>query len=78
MNQLAFASKNTKLTGTATTAGNVYVMITARIDSVVTYTETYESGTTETFTSEAMVAGQTFYGIFSAVSATSGHAVVSR
>ena len=77
-NMLAFGAKNTKLTGTATTAGNTYVMIVARIDSVVTYTETYENGTTETFTGEAMNAGSVFYGIFSAVSSSSGHAVVTR
>lgn len=75
---LAFAPKNTKLTGTATTAGNTYVMIIAVTDSVVTYTETYEDGTTETFTSEAINAGQTIYGIFTAVSASSGHAKVAR
>lgn len=78
MNQLAFAAKNTKLTGTATTAGNTYVMIIARTDSTVTYTETYEDGTTETFTAEPINAGATMYGIFSAVSAPSGHAVVVR
>lgn len=77
-NQLAFGAKNTKLTGTATVAGQTYVMIIARTDSTVTYTETYEDGTTETFTGEAINAGTAFYGIFSAISASAGHAVVTR
>lgn len=75
---LAFAPQNTKLTGTPTTAGQVYVMIIADTDSVVTYTETYEGGTTQTYTSVALDAGRTLYGIFTAVSASSGNAKVSR
>lgn len=77
-NQLAFGAKNTKLTGTATLAGQFYVMISAITDSVVTYTETYENGTVEVFTGEALSAGQTIYGIFSVVSSASGHVKVTR
>jgi len=78
-NGLAFGANNKKLTGVATLAGENYVTITARTDGTVTYTETYnDDNTTEIFTAETISAGQTMYGLFSIISAPTGHIVVGR
>jgi hypothetical protein len=76
--KLEFGASNTPLSSTPTASGEVYVMIIAVTDSTVTYTEKYEDNTTETFTDEALSAGQVLYGVFSTVSASDGHAKVAR
>lgn len=73
---LEFSSNNTKLTGTATAADKVYVIITAVTDSNVTYTEVYADGSTEVNTHD-LAAGQSIYGIFKSISASTGFAKAS-
>jgi hypothetical protein len=77
-NSLAFGQNNTKVTTTPTGAGLAWVMITARVDSTVTYTETYDDGSTAITVAEAISAGQTFYGIFSIISAPTGYVILGR
>lgn len=78
MISLEFGASTKVLSGTPTSASNIYITITAVTDSVVTYTEIYEDQTTGTFTSESLNAGQTLYGRFHTISAASGHAKVTR
>ena len=75
---LAFNSNSTKVTTTPTGASEYYVTITARVDSTVTYTETYEDSTDAITVAEAISAGQTIYGIFSIVSAPTGYVILGR
>lgn len=77
-NSLAFGQNNTKVTTTPTAAGQTWVTIIARVDSTVTYTETYEDGTTAITVAEPISAGQPFYGIFSIISAPTGYVILGR